>query len=220
LPERSPAPAILLIEASATVALYITAVLQRMDLAVQRLDPAAASIALADNAFAIAILGAPAAALVPACAQAGVPVLALCPAGESIPGATATLALPLDPAALKAAVTACLPPQPLDHAAIVALWNDVANPIFKRIAAVFLDELATRLTHLSSLSAGTNRADVLHEAHAIKGSAANVGATALSSAALALETAAKSTHTELPPLMIKVQAAARQATAALRDLIA
>ncbi len=218
--ERPPTPPILLVESSPTIALYITGVVQRMDLTVQRLDLAAAGTALATTSFSIAILGTAATGLASACAQAGVPVLALCRPGESMPGATATVALPLDPAALKAAVTECLPQLPLDHAAIVALWNDTTNPIFQRIAAVFIDELATRVAHLHALRAGSNRADILHEAHAIKGSAANVGASALSSTALALETAAKSPETDLLPLMSKVETAARQAAIALRDLIA
>lgn len=183
---------ILLAEDSAAIRLLVRAHLTRWGFAVHAVPCDETAVqALRERSFDLAIIGAtaPGAAALAAACDGIVPILALVTPGNTILGAAAEAALPIDPAALRRTIHGCLA-QAIDADAIAGQWESPANPVFQRIARVFIAEVRSRLEILAPLIAAGDMRRIENEAHAIKGAAANVGLAAMRGAAAGLEAAA------------------------------
>jgi HPt (histidine-containing phosphotransfer) domain-containing protein len=104
---------------------------------------------------------------------------------------------PLDPAALADALRRCLGAAPGADPRVTAEASDIlgrlaeldrATPgLGQRIAALFVDDSAQRLAELAAALDRDDAAGIAAIAHAICGSAANVGATRMKKAGQSLE---------------------------------
>jgi HPt (histidine-containing phosphotransfer) domain-containing protein len=220
---------VLLVEESATVRLFVRALLDRWGCTVQTAD--AQRTELPELAgFNLVVVDATcrdADAIGAACSARAIPVLALLPEGMKLGGATAEVALPINAQEFQVSLLHCLDRSlvqsmaeaGIDADAIVALWGAVDDPRYLRVVDVFITEMANRLPRLSRLLSKTDRAELELQAHSIKGAAANVGATALHTVALKLETMSHATSSdELAPLVAELSAVAELAMARLRLL--
>jgi HPt (histidine-containing phosphotransfer) domain-containing protein len=108
----------------------------------------------------------------------------------------------------------------IDADAIIALWGAPDSPSFLGVASVFVAELEVRMTLLPALLAGIDRAGLELHAHAIRGAAANVGATAIHTAALRLEAQSRTASAdELAALAAGLRRASVPAMACLQSLV-
>ena len=218
---------VLLAENSAATVLLIRTLLTRWGFGVQvtRCD-ATASRLLEEQRFVLAVIGATesaAAMLTADCVSAGLPVLALTTEGLRLEGATAELRLPVNAVSLKDAVNRCLTrsDSELDPDAIALLWESSDNPIYHRIARVFIGELGTRLARIAEGIAAGDLKAVEIEAHSIKGASGNVAAHAVCDAAARLEeAAARGNVGVLPVLAGALRVAAERGIVALERLFA
>ncbi len=218
---------VLLAESSAATAMLVRTLLNRWGFAVHATPcDAAVSRHLEKQSFDLAIVGATgndAAMVAAACVAAGVPVLALVTEGFRLDAAMAAVSLPLSGASLRDAVDRCLsrPAADLDPDAISLLWERPDNPIYHRIARVFIGEIGIRLVQIAEAMAAGDLKRVETEAHSIKGASGNVAAHAVRDAAAGLEAAAARGDTlALPALADTLRAAADRAIAALERLFA
>lgn len=122
------------------------------------------------------------------------PWLAVSRPGDALaaPSPDRWVILPVQPRSLHQAVAQCLQSNgqdAIDPDAIAALWGDVSNPVFGRVAAVFLSEMRSRLSVLRRALAQDDRDSLQLEAHSVGSSAANVGCMAITRAARNLEAA-------------------------------
>lgn len=221
MPTPPPSPAlpgparILVAERSPTVGLAIAAWLRGWghQAEIARTD-AAAQAALSAGTFDLLI--ADAAFLLPGVAP---PRLTLGAPGQPAPGAT--LARPVTAQALREAVDALLAPASggPDLAAIAELWGGGDTPAFRRIAAVFLVEAPARLAALVTAHAAGDRARLSHEAHALAGTALNVGLPEIVRLARAVEHADPARPlADLAPDLLALQEAAIRDFDALQAL--
>jgi HPt (histidine-containing phosphotransfer) domain-containing protein len=220
-------PSVLLAESSAATAMLVRTLLTRWGFAVHATPCDATALRhLEKQSFDLAIVdatGGDAAMIVAVCVASGVPVLALVTEGFRLDGATVDLPLPLSAASLRDAVDQCLPPigTDLDPAAIALLWERPDNPIFHRIARVFIGEIGTRLASIAAALAAGDLKRIETEAHSIKGASGNVAAHVVRDAAARLEAAAANGDTAaLPALTDALRAAADRGIAALERLFA
>ena len=220
-PDRPP---ILLVESSPTVAMHLRLLLERQGHRVRlAADPCQADLAEDhDDLLIIDARAAGAAALAEHFAAALLPVLALSRSGDKLAAATTTLDLPITSASLQAALTRCLPAPPpaIDAELIAELWDGLDNPVFPKVARMFIIELQDRAERISmALPLGDYAAVELH-AHSIKGAAAHVGVPAIAKAAARLEIrAARGEHAALAHRFACLQAVIPTGIAALHALI-
>jgi HPt (histidine-containing phosphotransfer) domain-containing protein len=220
---------VLLVEEGATVRLFVRTLLERWGCAVQVAEPQ--STELPDlTGFDLVVIGATcrdAEAIVAACSARAIPVLALLPEGTKLGGATAEVALPINAQEFHISLLHCLDRSlvqsmaeaGIDADEIIALWGAVDDPRYLRVVVVFIAEMADRLPRLAGLLSGTNRAELELQAHSIKGAAANVGATALHTVALKLETMSHTASGDaLAPVTAELRSVAELAIARLRLL--
>jgi len=82
--------------------------------------------------------------------------------------------------------------QLVDPAARAAIWGDMDGGVYADVVRLFCAELTDRVQAMARALDAAARGDLEREAHAVKSGAANLGATALSERAAALEAAAPS----------------------------
>jgi len=215
---------ILLVEGSPTVAMHVRLLLERQGHCVRlAADPCQADMASDHDDLLIVDARTPGAnALAEHFAAGLLPVLALSPSGERLAMATATVDLPITSAALLAALRRCLPdpPPPIDTGAIAELWDGVDNPVFPRVARIFINELQDRAERIAQALPRGDCAAVELQAHSIKGAAAHVGVPAIAQAAARLEIrAARGEHAALAHRFACLQAAIAPGIEALHALI-
>lgn len=236
--EDSPAPPagrvrrVLLVEDSATVALFARALLERKGFTLRLVDGHGNALpALAGERYDLAAVNAAlpgATAIAAACADRAIPVLAILSGGSTLAGAAAEVATPINALAFHTAVQHCLDRGKvramaeggIDADAIYTLWGTTGSPSFLAVARVFVAELEERLTLLPALLAGDDRAGLELQAHSIKGAASNVGAIAIHAAAQRLEARSLAGGSaELAALAAGLQSAAGPGIACLRALV-
>jgi HPt (histidine-containing phosphotransfer) domain-containing protein len=215
---------ILLVEGSPTVALHLRLLLERQGHCVRlAADPCQADLAYDHDDLLIIDARIPgASALAEHFAAALLPVLALSPSGEKLAMATATLDLPVTSAALLIALKRCLPapPPPIDTGIIAELWNGMDNPVFPRVARIFINELRDRAERIAQAVPRGDCAAVELQAHSIKGAATHVGVPAIAEAAARLEIrAARGEQAALAHRFACLQAAIAPGIEALHALI-
>ncbi len=222
--------AVLIAENSPAVTMMVRTLLTRWGFAVTaaRCDDQALA-ALAQSRFDMVIIGATAAgatAVAEACAQrrgAPIPFVALVTPGHRLASARQDLTWPTTGPNLRQAVWQCLRTgaEPLDAAAIAALWGGPANPIFHRIVRVFIPEARRQLQRIQERAAAGDWHATEVEAHALKGAAANVGAHAIRDAAARIEAeAARDDPASLPALLNALCAVTEPGIMALQRLVA
>lgn len=184
---------VLVIERSAAVALMLCGLLRRWGVEAVHEAPEGASapgdfnLVIADPAERSERLA--------ALRAAGVPWLALMPAGQAAAGdADGWVVKPVRAEDLRAAVEACLKQggDGIDEGVVAALWDGVDDPKFRMVAEAFLGEMAERLAAIAAALAAEDRGRVLIEAHSVASAAANVGGMAMSRTARELENLAQS----------------------------
>ena len=224
---------VLLAVDGATVAVLTRVLFERLGYEVSRIRCDATAIdAVSGTRFNLAAIEAAAdgaEAVAAACASGfasgPVPVLSLAAPGSVIHCAAASVTLPLTVAALRAAVGECQRQSDteagtgIDMKAIEELWGGTDSPAFLAVARMFLTELDRRLDQLATALAAVRRGDVELHAHAIKGAAGSVGATAISSAAARLESHVNGDDTELRARVDALTAAAQRGASALRAIV-
>jgi HPt (histidine-containing phosphotransfer) domain-containing protein/CheY-like chemotaxis protein len=221
VPERRR---ILLVEGSPTVAMHVRLLLERQGYSVRlAADPCQADLANDHDDLLIIDARTPGgSALAEHFAAALLPVLALSPSGERLAMATATLDLPVTSAALQAALKRCLPapPPPIDTGMIAELWDGMNNPMFPKVARIFINELQDRAERIAQAVPRGDCAAVELQAHSIKGAAAHVGVPAIAQAAARLEIrAARGEQAALAHRFACLQAAIAPGIEALHALI-
>lgn len=101
--------------------------------------------------------------------------------------------LPLQPRDLHAVIALSLRPEDetrgIDFGCIQMLWGDAGNPVFRRVAGVFLGEIPRRLHALRGALAQGDTKALLREAHSVGSAAANAGCMAIARTARNLEAA-------------------------------
>ncbi len=220
-------PSVLLAENSAATAMLVRTLLTRWGFAVTATPCDTAALRqLAVQSFDLAIVGATgsdASVVAAACISSCVPVVALVTEGFRLGGAAVDLPLPFNAASLRHAVDRCLSHAnaDLDAAAIGLLWERPDNPIYHRIARVFIGEIGIRLASIAEAMAAGDLKRMETEAHSIKGAGGNVAAHAVRDAAALLEAAASRGDTQsLPVLIDALRVAADRGIVALRRLFA
>ena len=109
----------------------------------------------------------------------------------------------------------------VDTQAIVELWGSLDHPGFRQVANAFLGEIDKRVRSMVDSLAGDNRRQLHLEAHSIASASANVGGTAISRAARAVELVAlEGDVNTLRPLVEAVENACRRDLPAIRKLAA
>jgi len=221
---------VLLVVDSATVALFVRTLLDRWGMMTQAADVKGTDLPDLEG-IDLAIVDAGcrnADAVVAACTERAIPVLALLPAGMSLAGVKAEIVLPISAPELHEALLHCLDRNlmhslaeaGIDADEIVALWGGTNDPRFLRVAGVFIAELENRLPLLPLLLSKADRAGLELQAHSIKGAATNVGATTAHAVALKLESLSQTGSVEeLAALVTDLHGVARMAMARLRTLI-
>src|SRR5579872_866889 len=198
LPANHVTKRVLVLEDSLTVTLFVRTLLEQWGYAV--------GLAAANNLglpglgdYQLVVVDAAwpdADAVVSACVNHAIPVLALISDGARLRGTTAEVALPIKTQDFRLAVMHCmnngimrsLAEAGIDVDEIIALWGTVDDAKFLRVASVFVAELEERLPLIRQLLAIVDRVGLERQAHSIKGAASNVGATAIQAIAFKLET--------------------------------
>ena len=91
--------------------------------------------------------------------------------------------------------------RPVDLA-VAMRWLGGDRHLLSELVGIFVDDGPKRLQAIRAALTAADVRQVEHVAHSLKGSAAILGATGLSSAALALEDAAHDGHTENSPDLV------------------
>ncbi len=102
-----------------------------------------------------------------------------------------------------------MPDQPVLDPATIASLRELSDDgeFLKEIAGIFLSDTPERIAELERSQAAGDTVTFTRAAHSIKGSAANIGATALGAIASRLESAAKATPiAQLTPQIEDVKA--------------
>ncbi len=224
---------VLLAVDGATVGTLTRALFERLGYEVSRIRCDATAIdGLSETRFDLAAIEAAARgaeAMAAACssgfAYGPVPVLSLAAPRSAIQGAAAHVPVPVTMAALKAAVDTCRRQAEtaawtgIDMRAIAELWGGIDSPGFAAVAKVFLTELDQRIDRLTDALADGRHEDVELHAHAIKGAATSVGATAINAAAAELESHANGDAADRRARFDLLMDAARRGAPALRAIL-
>jgi two-component system, sensor histidine kinase and response regulator len=108
----------------------------------------------------------------------------------------------------------------LDRDTMAQLWPSDNEPLFRRVAAIFLDEMEKRCAAIDRASSVLNRDTIRREAHGLKGAAMNLCAARLAAIAGELETSSETApQATLARYAARLRSAATATSPVLHELI-